>query len=370
MNKVLAAVIGAVLLVALVLFLLLRPKATPPPPAGLAADAAPSIETPPPSTLTPPPRPLVDSGTGAATPTLDGGLPKAKGEVLIKAAWGGAPEQFGRKRDPESNPEAPMALVAGRPGEVAIVDQVNRRIERYKDGKLAATLTIGGDTVQDLALGEGGRTVVLDRLADRNVQVYGPDGKLLNEVTLEGKGVPEGGGVTGVFTDDKGIYVERDHTTLVRVADPSGTTDKDRPELPGRPTRDGRLYIQTAIANRETGDLVVRAWDQKTGQPAWERIVPVGLPILHITMLDSDRQGMIYVAADAGRESPQPPYLVMDEAIIVTRLAPNGTPRGQLILPAFSAAEETFRPMTVDDQGNVLMMVPGPGGMTVLRFGW
>src|SRR5206468_11932365 len=106
--------------------------------------------------------------------------PAAAGRVIVQGGWGGEAGQFGRRRDAESNPEGPMALaVAG--GEVAVVDQINRRVERFKDGKLAATIPIGGDTVQDLAVAPGGRTVLLDRLVDGTVQIYGPDGKLENQ---------------------------------------------------------------------------------------------------------------------------------------------------------------------------------------------
>src|SRR5262249_14147853 len=156
---------------------------------------------------------------------------------------------------------------------VAIVDQVNRRVQRFQGGRPVATLDVGGDTVQDLVLAAGGRTVLLDRLADRNLQVYSASGRLENEMALEGPGVPEGGGVTGVFADDQGIYVEREHAALVRVAARAGHTDRQRIELPGRPTRDGRLLVSAAIVDRAAGVVMVRAFDRATLAPAWQQQV-------------------------------------------------------------------------------------------------
>src|SRR5207249_79291 len=97
------------------------------------------------------------------------------------------PGELGRRRDPESNPEGPMAIAASGDGELAILDQVNHRIERWARGRHLGTIAAGGDTVQDIAPGTGGRTLVLDRLLEDNVQVYGADGTLVNQTPLAGK---------------------------------------------------------------------------------------------------------------------------------------------------------------------------------------
>ncbi len=288
--------------------------------------------------------------------------------MVVDGKWGSQPGEFGRRRDPESNPEGPMAMVAMGHGEIAIVDQINRRVQRWKDGKPAGALSTGGDTVQDVAAGADGRTVLLDRLADRNVQVYDRDGNLANETALAGKNVPEGGVVTGVFADDQGIYVEREHGAVVRIADARGNADPDRPELPGRPTRDGRLYIAAQLLNRDAGTVMVRADDRASGQPAWQQEVAFGSPLQHLLMLDSDRNGMVYVAAATGRESPEPPYTIVDEAVVVARLGAGGAPRGTLTLPPLATADETFRPLSVDDDGSIYEMVFGPNGLQVVRY--
>ncbi len=310
-------------------------------------------------------------GPGAAGGRLMAGGPSVrasatpKGAVVITGGYGSAEGKFGRRRDPESNPEAPMAVAAGADGQLAIVDQVNRRILRYKDGKLAGTISIGGDTVQDLAFGRDGKLLVLDRLVDGNVQVYDSDGKLTNEVALAGKGVTEGGGVTGVFADDDGIYVERDHEAVVRIADANGQADPNRPELVGRPSRDGRLLLAAEIAD---GDVLVGAVDRASGQPLWKQPLHLGIPILHIITLDSDRNGMVYLAVDVGHEAPAPPYQIVDEHILLVRLGSGGAARGLLEIPPLPTADESFRPITVDDDGTVYVMAAGDDGLAVTRY--
>lgn len=258
----------------------------------------------------------------------------ATGNVVVRGGWGGADGQFGRRRDPESNPEGPMAIAAGRDGQLAVVDQVNRRILRYKDGKLVGTVALGGDTVQDLAFAKDGKLLVLDRLVDGNVQVYGADGKLVDELSLAGRGVPEGGSVTGLFADDDGVYVERDHEAVVRIADASGRADANRPELVGRPSRDGSLLLAAEISDAAAGDVTVSAVDRASGQPAWKQLVHLGIPIVHVITLDSDKAGLVYLAVDVGREAREPPYPIVDERILVARLGGGGALRGLLEIPS------------------------------------
>jgi hypothetical protein len=296
-------------------------------------------------------------------------MPKTvDGKAVITGKWGSQPGEFGRRADPESNPEGPMAVVAGRNGEIDVVDQINRRVQRFKDGKPIGSISMGGDTVQDAIAGKDGRMLLLDRLADQNVQVYGPDGKLQNELPIVGKGIPEGGGVTGVFSDDDGIYVEREHGTVVRIADATGVADPNRPEMVGRPSRDGRQLLQAQLTNRATGDITVIAFDRASNQAAWSQSVSLGAMVMHIITLDSDRSGNVYLAVDVGEESPQPPYTINNERVVIMRFGAGGTPRGSITIPPFGSADETFRPITVDDDGSVLVMTSGPKGISVTRY--
>ena len=54
------------------------------------------------------------------------------------------------------------------------------------------------------------------------------------------------------------------------------------------------------------------------------------------------------------------------------RAAPVGVrgfrPAGLLRLPAWKSADETFRPLSIGDDGAVYQMVPASDGMTVFRY--
>jgi hypothetical protein len=70
-----------------------------------------------------------------------------------------------------------MAITVAADGTPWCSTVINRRVQRWKDGKLVGSMPFGGDTVQDVVA--EGRTVLLDRLADRNLQIYDPTGSSL-----------------------------------------------------------------------------------------------------------------------------------------------------------------------------------------------
>lgn len=294
----------------------------------------------------------------------------AGGEVAASGKWGSELGQFGHRRDPESNPEAPSAIVAGKGGDFVVLDQINNRVQRFEQGRAVASIGTGGDTVQDVAIGPEDRTVVLDRLADKVVRVYDAAGRLVNEVPLAGKRLEDPASATGVFADEGGIYVEREHGALVRVADPDGTPDEKRRELPGRPTRDGKRVVAAALTDRAQGEITITAFAREGFEPAWSRPIVFGRPILHVLLLDSDDAGNVYVGALSAREGPAPDHDLFDEAILVARLTRDGTPAGILTLPATKTGEEVQRPLSVGEDGTLYLMRPGEQGLDVLRYGF
>ncbi|MCK6551984.1 hypothetical protein L6R52_39500 [Myxococcota bacterium] len=302
----------------------------------------------------------------ARSAVIPKGTPSS-GEPLVRGAWGAKPGEFGRRRDEEANPEAPMAISAtGR--ELLVVDQMNHRVQRFDlDGKPVGTPIPISETVQDLAIDAGGRTVALDRLADKSVQLFDASGKLVNEAPIEGKGLPQGGGATGVFVDDEGIWVEREHGSVVRVADANGNADPERPELPGRPTRDGRAVVTAAVTDRAAGKLSVTAFDRTTLEPRWTQSLTLALPILQIVMLESDLGGNVFVGVHVGREGPEDPFPIIEEMITVVRIDATGNVTGSVDLAVTATGDELHRPVTVGDDGTIYQLAPGDTGLTVQR---
>jgi hypothetical protein len=286
--------------------------------------------------------------------------PGAPTKVVVRGTWGSEPGQFGKLQAEESNPEAPMSLAVDGQGNLSILDQVNRRVQRFdRTGKLLGTLPIRSETTQDLAV-EGDKTYLLDRLgAEPGIEVLDSQGRPVERLPAVGGAVKEGGAITGLFTSSGAVYVENEHDDLVRV---DGASNE---EIPGRPSRDGRLYLKAAVVEKSAGRIYVQAHAQKDRDLAWETPLNLGRPLLHLLMLDSDRSGQVYVAAEVGQEDPQT-HAFHDLATLVIRLSPEGRLDGVLSLPPTTAeAAETFRPLVVGDDGTIYHMLVTEAGLQV-----
>ena len=311
----------------------------------------------------------------AVSPGAQGARPKAAsparaaGETVLRATWGSGPGQVGRRKARESNPEAPMGLILDSKGGLLLLDQVNRRVLRLgRDGVAGSPLALGSDTAQDLAVGPDGRISVLDRLGrEPGVEVLDPDGRRLGRLDVVGGKIKEGGAITGLFHGPDGQYVETDNDDLVLIADAKGNPTDLEQTVPGRPSRDGKLYLKAGIVSRPAGRVYVQA-HRKDRKLVWETPLNLGRPVLQILMLDSDSAGNVYLGAEVGRQDPKT-HQMLDLATVVLRLDRGGQLTGALQLPPTTASPaETFRPLAVSPDGRVYQMVPGPKGITVMAY--
>lgn len=286
------------------------------------------------------------------------------GRVVFFSPWGGSTkDQLGRDRPAEGNPTAPMSLGRDGAGRLYVLDQVNGRVVRHgADGKVDATSDMKLLAADDLSVGKDGSMAVLDRLSSKAVALYDQGGALLGELPLEGEGVEETGLVTGVFVDGKDVYVEREHGPLVKIGDTSGKPAEPRTEIPGRPTRDGLSFINAGIINAAAGRAYVSSIERATSEHRFTRELKLASTIQSIVLLDSDMQGTIYFAAQVMEEPGGP-------MILLSCLEPlKGVPVGGAVLPANTLPEETFRDLTVLDEGGVILALRSEQGVSYQRY--
>lgn len=315
-------------------------------------------------------QPAPEHGTSA-------GSAPASGKLFVQGGWGTGPGEFGREFAPDSaHPEVPLTLNVDSQGNTYVLDQVNGRIVRFdKDGKPLEPFPLTQQTPRDFTISPAGTTLVLDQLRDKSIAVLDPQGRLLGELPVTGKGLAEqdNGLATGVFADADGVYVEKSHTVQYRVGDAAGIADPDQPMLDGRPSRDGQSLLSMGMLKSKPGYFWVRAVDRVTGHMKFMREYALPLPILALTFLDSDASGRIYAAAHIGRELPIPDdggrgAGFTDESVQLLCLRPTGEPRQLLTLPPNNLPEERVRDMAVRDDGTVLYMFPTEEGMQIRQY--
>jgi hypothetical protein len=287
-----------------------------------------------------------------------------KGSVVFFSPWGGSTlDQLGRERPQEGNPMGPMSLAVDGKGRVYVLDEVNGRIvRRGADGKVEAAAPIDLKTPQDLVVADDGSMAVLDRFAGKEVAIYDESGTLRGELPLGGEGIDDTGAVTGVFADGKDIYVEREHGTLVKIGNTSGVPAEPRTEIPGRPSRDGLSFLNAGITEAEVGRVWVSSIVRATGEHRFTRELRLKTFVASIVLLDSDKTGQIYFAVLLEPEG-QPPSVLLEcmeplKGIVV----------GTATLPANTLPEETFKDLTVLDEGGVIYALRSEQGVTYQAY--
>jgi hypothetical protein len=289
--------------------------------------------------------------------------------VLGTYGWGGGEDQLGKDRPTEGNPTAPMSLTFDREGNALVLDQVNGRLVRLgPEGKPLQTIPLTVQSAQDVAVSQDGIIAVLDRNADKTIALHDASGRPIGNLPLQGKGLEQGGLATGLFTDGDSVYVESEHGPLIRVGDVAGHADTERPQLPGRPSRDGKAFFSAHLGARGSNKVYVNVMDRASRQQRFTREYALPLPVLSILMLDSDASGILYLAV-SGEEPHEPDVVRAPHWVRLLCLDPlDGTPLGTAELPANSMPEETFRDFAVPDTGGVLYSVRTPEGMTLQRY--
>ncbi|NOZ86169.1 MAG: hypothetical protein GXP49_07865 [Deltaproteobacteria bacterium] len=289
-------------------------------------------------------------------------------EVIFKAAWGSGPEDVGHKLPENGAPEGPMSFFVAPDGGIFILDQVNKRMIHVKDHKADKTISIGSDTFQDIAVTSSGDIALLDRLAGKKVDVLEPDGNLVSSLPIEGKGVPEGGGVTGLFVKDNGIWVEDEHARLVRIADAHGVPDPNRPSILGRPSLDGSMNILARIEHPRGVVLQIRSTDN----PGEESVASVTFAsrISFLVELATDRIPRIFLAARLMDIDDAPPYRVRGVHNVVVVLDRTGKEITRLSLPApgRDVDEEQFKSIRIGPDGSIYQLLFSSNGIVLTRW--
>jgi hypothetical protein len=242
-----------------------------------------------------------------------------------------------------------MSLVVDERGGVWVLDQINGRLVRFgDDGKVLASVPMDRPTAQDIARGADGSMAVLDRFGGQEVALLDPEGNPLGTLPLVGDHVESAGLVTGVFVDGEDVLVEVEHGPLVKIGDTSGAPAQPREEVLGRPTRDGKSWIKAGITDPAAGRAYVASNIRPSGEHRFTRELQLDTRIWSIVLLDSDRAGTLYFAAEIEQEGAE-------NAILLTCLDPaSGAPVGSALLPANTMPEESFRDLVVLDEGGVV----------------
>jgi len=280
---------------------------------------------------------------------------------VVRARFGAGPDALGITTPKEANPEGPMSFALGRNGEIYILDQVNSRIQVFRNGRRRRTIRIRGQTFADIDVTPDKKIVLLDNSVKKAVYTLDPEGRVLGSVPLEGRGIPYAPAVEGVYSrgDRKwaGIWVDVEERS-VRIATLGGAPHPDRVSVPGHFSFNGRRLMRA----RKIGETT--AVVHLTGEDSFARwseyVVSFEMPVAHLLGLWDDRNGRIYLGAfleDGSRASN-----------VVVILSPQGRELGRVRLFVQRMPHEIYRSVRVSPEGKIYQMALDARGVFVRMF--
>lgn len=298
-------------------------------------------------------RPAAPVGAEIEPSAAAGAGERDKLQVVRRFGWGDKPGQLGHKIPDEGAPEGPMSFVVDKGGRLVVLDQVNSRVQIFDPDMQPASIELPAETFQDIGTDADGNPVLLDRLARRSIESYSPGGKLLYTVPIEGPGVPEGGGVTGMFVQDDGTWLEVEHSRLVRVADAQGRPADQRTIVPGRLSGDGKAYLAAGRSGRQSASVMSWPTANPNRPPVLVAKLQFDMQLAAINALESDPAGRIYLGALLVDERPGPPPAISAAFEEIVLLNASGAAVQRIRLPVNTGPEEQFRPIRLGADGEL-----------------
>lgn len=285
-------------------------------------------------------------------------------QTLLQGLWGNGFHALGRIETPDGNFEGPMGIHITPRGELFVLDQVNRRIVCAEHGQIQSVVPVPSETAQDFAPLPKGGFAILDRQPDRGIQIIGQDGLRLSHVPIPSW--LELGAITGFWADEQGMYLSRDYLQTIQFADAQAEPLPSIKSLSGRPA--GSLLLSTWLLEQASHRVTLKVRNRSEGTLVYERQVQFTLPVVQVLLLDADRRKQVVLGVLLGHEDLTPPFALREGTLVVVRFSKEGKELGRYKLPLSFRRHETFRPMTLDSEGRVVVLSATEKGFSVDRY--
>ncbi|MGB4293053.1 MAG: hypothetical protein WBJ37_09245 [Bacteroidales bacterium] len=313
---------------------------------------------------------LIDyiSGQSAGQQAAGKKFINARVTEVVRAKIGNGQENIGAISPPEAEAIGPMSFTVSDEGEIYILDQLNSRIQVYRDGKRTETIKIPvkSEGIMDIELLSGAKIALLDNTVEKSLFIIDSQGKLINTIPLEGQLIayaPEATEINvvreGKFT---GVWV-RVNGHSVKLADADGKTAM-RVSVPGKLTFNSERLLDAKIL----GDITISLMRSEKGSLSmWEPELTVEFDmfVIHFGGPWDDRSGNIYLSAFM-EDSDEQGKSTYSNVMVVFSTAMKET--GRIKLAVQKAPYEIFHPVKVSSDGKIYQMIAEKQEIVVLKY--
>ena len=302
----------------------------------------------------------------AGTSTLkkeDKKILKVKSLDVLKAKIGSGANEIGAIAPPEAMPEGPMSFTLGKDGEIYVLDQVNYRIQVFKNKKKIKTIPVPTETAfSDIELLPDDKIVLLDNLIKKAVYILNSEGKVISVIPVEGRLIYYAPEVTEIYCIEEGkfsgIWANMNERS-VKIGSLDGTSITERISIPGKLSINGKRVIRAEIIGEATV-VIHRSKEESLSQWEPEITINFSMHVYYIMGPWTDRNGNIYTLAyleDKGK--------FFNKVVIFN---PEGKEIERVNLFVQKAPHEIFHPVKVSPDGQIYQMAVVDKTVSVRRY--
>ena len=264
---------------------------------------------------------------------------------------------------PEANPEGPMSFALSKDGEIYILDQINYRIQVFKDKKRIRTIPVPTKTAfLDIELLPGNKIAILDNLIKKAIYILSSEGEVISVIPLEGRLIHYANEVIEIYCIEEGkfsgIWANMSDRS-VKIGSLDGTSITERISIPGKLSKNGKRVIRAEIIGESTA-VIHRSKEENLSQWEPEITVYFNMHVHYIMGPWTDINGNIYIFG-AGEDKGK----FINKVVI---LNPEGKEIGRINLFVQKAPHEIFHPVKVSPEGQIYQMAVMDKIVSVKRY--
>jgi len=285
---------------------------------------------------------------------------------ILRVPIGSGPNEIGVIIPDEGNPEGPMSFALGKNEEIYVLDQINRRIQVYKNNVRVETIPLGADTYDDIDLCSDKKIVLLDSLIEESIFIINRKGGILNKIPLKGKLIPDPLEVLEIQIVEEGkfagIWVALDRRSI-RLASLDGQSFQPI-GVPGKFSLDGKRLMKAEKIGEITA-VVYRSEENSFARWEPEITVEFSWPIISLLGLWDDRNENIYLGAFLSSENERGEEVFANEFVVLNS---QGKEINRFRIFVQEEPHEIRRSIRISPEGYLYQMVVDKDYILILKY--
>ena len=241
----------------------------------------------------------------------------SEGAIVFSSPFGSGEGQVAANFPEEAESSCPNSFVVDeKSGKIYILDQLNDRIQLFKDNTFIKTIpTPKSYYLSDLALAPDGNLVVFDRKQQGKVYFLKDNGEVIREVETAGDFIESGELVEGIYSREDGIWLsvigDEEYDFQVHVTHTDGQKLSKRKKVDGILSPNGNTLLKAIIGFH--GNSIKVTASSINSKKKWTQTVSCVDECLYVDLtMDNNENTYIALNIISGEQRGQQKMVILD----------------------------------------------------------